>query len=240
MASPVDAGRSPTVISTATTPLVFNLPASIAAGETLILFIRLPTAITLTTPTGWTALISANTADASDDNTYVYWRKADGAEGATVSITPSGSSKAAGIAWRITGAADPTTRAPEAGAVVVTTTTANTCNPGAVTPTGGSKDYLFLALAGADGELIFGTQPTNYVNLTTADSGAAGATASNCFIGGSSRQLTASTEDPGVYTHGAANAGTTGITVAVHPAGPAATSLVFPSRLRQRHPLLRR
>ena len=132
--------------------------------------------------------------------------------------------KGATIAWRITGAENPATQAPRGwDDCRGRRTVANTCNPGSVTPTGGSKDYLFIVMGGADQEVgAFTASPTNYSAITAANSGTGGAAATNCIIGGASRQLTAASEDPGVFTHAAAVTGNTGITVAVHPAAAAA------------------
>jgi hypothetical protein len=215
MASPVDASRTPTSIATATTPLAINLPGSISAGDLLIMFIRTAGAQTLTTPAGWTALVTNNAADATDDVTGVFWRKADGTEGATVNVTPSAAAKAAAVVWRITGAADPTVTPPQVSSAVVGTA-ANSANPPSISPTGGSKDYLFLILGGLDGEGIAFTHSV-YTNLQSANSGTAGAVATNCIIAGATRQATTATEDPAAFTHTVPSTGCTAFTIAVHP-----------------------
>lgn len=198
MASPVDAARTPTSITASTaSPLSINLPSSISAGHLLVMIIRSPSGATFTTPSGWTALVSNNTADGSDDTTSIYYRIADGAEGATVSVTVSASTKASAVVWRITGSSS--TDAPQLSTIATGNSTVP--DPTTVTPTGGSKDYLFLWLGGWEGEQ---TSPptsdlTNYVNETGADTGTGGAVATNCRVGGASRQLTASSENPPVW-----------------------------------------
>lgn len=219
MASPVDAARAATNVSTAATPWTVTLPAGVAAGDLLIAFFRGSTN-TITSFTGWTQL-ALDSSDATDDQTGVYWRASDGAD--PVSIAWTANTKGAVITWRITGAADPAVRAPEISAVAVGTTVANTCQPNTVTPTGGSKDYLFLVCGGEDGEVgAFTGAPTNYVNLQAANSGTGGAAASNVLMGGASRQLTAASASPGAFTHGAATTGWTAFAVAVHPPAVAA------------------
>lgn len=224
MASPVDAGRAATNVSTAATPWTITLPASVAAGDLLICFIRGSTN-TISSFTGWTQL-AIDSSDASDDQTAIYYRWSDGAD--PVSLAWVANTKGAAITWRITGAANPATQAPEVSAVAVGTTTANTCNPNAVTPTGGSKDYLFLAMGGEDQETgAFTAAPTNYINLQAANSGTGGLATTNVLMGGASRQLTAASDDPGAFTHAAAGNGWTAFTVAVHPStaapGPASS-----------------
>lgn len=221
MAFPVDAARAGTNFTSAATSFAVNVNSP-AASDLLIVLIRFAGAPGTITFTGYTPLVAGDSSDASDDTTCVFWRHADGAEGATDTVTTVNSVKAASICWRITGADDPATQAPEISTVAVGTTTANTCNPTAVTPTGGSKDYLFLALGAQDGEVgAFTAAPTNYnTNLVVANSGTAGLPATNCQMGGGTRQLTAASDDPGAFTHGAAAAGWTAYTVAVHPVPP--------------------
>lgn len=219
MASPVDSARQGTNVTTAATTHNVNV-GSPAGGVLLIVMGRFPAAPGAVTFTGYTAIagLDPNTADASDDSTFVWYRVADGTEGATDPCNPTNSVKGAYLCWEITGAEDPTVQAPEVGTIATGTTTANS-NPGATTPTGGSKDYLFLAMEAHDGEGSAATvAPTNYSNLVTANSGTGGAVATNCIMGGASRQLTASTEDPGAFTNAAPATGWTAFTIAIHPA----------------------
>lgn len=217
MASPADAGRATTTVSTAATTWTITLPASVAAGDLLVCLFRGSTNV-ISTFTGWTQL-ALDATDATDDQTGVYYRWSDAAD--PVSLVWNANTKGSAITWRITGAADPATRAPEISTVAVGTTTLNTCDPGAVTPTGGSKDYLFLACGGMDGVGAFTGAPTNYTNLSATHSTGAGA-ASNTSVGGASRALTAASDDPGAFTHAAATTGWTAFTVAIHPPAAAA------------------
>ena len=233
MASPVDAARTPTNIATAIDPWTINLPGSIAAGNLLIMLLRSAaqgTGIPISA-TGWTEQVFT-VLDATDDETSIWYRWADGSEGATVSVDCSGIVKGCGIVWRITGAENPATQVPELSTVAIGTTTANTASSTSAAVTGGPKDVLYLALMGLDGELNAPTAaPTNYVNLQTANSGTAGAVATNCSIAGASRQILASSsDDPGVFTHPAATTGWTAYTVAIHPAGVVAAPGPSPSR----------
>lgn len=217
MASPVDSARQGTNITTAGTSHAINV-GSPTAGTLLVVFVRFAGAPGAVTFAGYTQLAS-DTSDASDDTSAVYWRLADGTEGATDTLTTGNSIKLCAMGWEITGAEHPGARAPEISTVAVGTTSANTADPGTCTPTGGSKDYLFLAIAAQDGEVgAYTASPTNYSAVTTANSGTGGTPASNCYMGVGSRQLTASSENPGTFTHGAATTGWTAWTVAIHPA----------------------
>ena len=238
MASPVDSARQGTNITTAGTTHNINV-GSPAAGTLLIVFLRFAAAPGAYTFSGYFAVVADDSSDASDDTTGIAYKWADGTEGATDTLTTTNSIKMCAICWEITGAENPLTQAPEGSAVAVGTTTANTANPNIVTPTGGSKDYLFLAMAAQDGEVgSYTAAPTGYSNLITANSGTGGAAATNCYMGGASRQLTAASENPGNFTHGAATNGWTAYTVAIHPA-TGEVHLFFGPRLAYRQTVMR-
>lgn len=222
MAAPVDAGRAVTNISTAVTSWSVNLPASIAAGNILVMLVRTGAASTHTLPTGWNWLIQNDTADGSTQTTSVMYKVATGSEGATLTYDPGGSQKGAAIVTRITGGSSSIT--PDVSIATGTTGT-NVINPPSRAVTGGPKDVLVLALGGMDAETSTpSAAPTNYSNLQTANSGTAGSVASNTIICSATRGLTnVSTEDPGAFTHAAVNSGWTGITVVVHVAAAATT-----------------
>lgn len=216
MAFPSITGTAGTNGTTATTNPVVNLPASIVSGETLVVLIRVAAAGAIGWPGGWTELFD-DASDASDDQTAAAWRKADGTEGATITLS-SANGKFAALAWRIAGAVDPTVTPPEFSVLAVGTSP--NPNPGSLSPTGGAKDYLWLAVGGWEGEQTSppGTFPANYtLNQIGADSGTAAAVASNCRVAGGGRQLNAATEDPGTYTISVSD-DWTATTIAIHPA----------------------
>ena len=221
MASPSIVTTNTTNGTTASTTPVLNLPAgTVTAGNTLLVMVRLATGTLGTWPAGWNEIFR-DSSDAADDTTAIAWKKADGTEsGTTITMGAGTSAKFAAISWNISGADDPTTRAPECAAAAVGTTA--DLDPGTVTPTGGSKDYLFLYCGTCDGEPATwpptGT-PANYVTSIGASSGTAGVTTTNVRACAASRQTTASSENPGTWTMSSAPAqGWTATVVAVHPA----------------------
>lgn len=222
MASPVDASRVGTNITGAAGSHNLNV-GSPSAGTLLIMNVRFMAAAGAITFSGWTSLSSGD-LDASDDVMGIYYRWADGSEGATQFIDPAGSSKGASVCWQITGAENPSIQPPEISTVAVGTTTLNTANPGSRTVTGGPKDVLYLALMSIDGATKAPTvAPTNYTNLATANSGTSSTPVTNGSVGGASRQiLNSSSDDPGVFTHPAANSAWAAWTVVIHPAPPPA------------------
>jgi hypothetical protein len=214
VAAPVDSARQGTNITTAGTSHAINV-GSPASGTLLVVAVRFAVAPGTVTFTGYN-LIATSDVDASDDTMNIYTRVADGSEGATDTLTTANSTKLAAICWEITGAGTSITVPNPA----TFTTAANSANPPAVAPVEGSRTYLILAIAGQDGEVgAYTAAPTNYTSpgLVTANSGTGGAASSNCYMGGASRQVTGTGDDPGVFTHGAATAGGLAWTVAIHP-----------------------
>lgn len=220
MAAPVDSARQNTNITTAATSHAINV-GSPSAGTLLIVFVHVNGPSGGVTFTGYTQIVMDN-SDASDDETYWFWRWADGTEGATDTFTTTNTLKLAAICWEVTGAAN---EAPNISTVVTGTTTANTANSGSVAPTGAPQDTLYISGCGGAGEGTYTAAPTNYSNFIAADSGTAGVATTNCFCGGASRQITASSsDDAGVFTHAVHTGGWTGFAVAIRepPAGGAA------------------
>lgn len=179
------------------------LPASIQAGDLLLLLVSVNNTITLTTPSGWTQLF--NTANGALRHAC-YYKTASGSEGSTVTVTGSGSAGWATNSYRITGHQG----APEAGTSA--TGTSNSPNPPSLTPSWGSAKTLWLA---AVGNIVGGgttaTAPTNYGNQVTA------AASFSARCSSSRRELEASSEDPGTYALSASQAWVTN-TVAIRPA----------------------
>jgi hypothetical protein len=227
MASPVIATQNGGRNDALATSITVNLPASIAAGDTLLALIGHKNAASTTSfPAGWTIFNEGVNAAGSLASFTWAWRKADGTEGATISVTIA-SSRSAHITLRVTGATDPTVTPPEAGTAVATNNT-NAPDPPTVTPTGGSKDYLFLACFASSAGRITTTQPTSYNSTRTEGSNSG--TTTNVGIGVADRALTASSENPGTFlTTGGTTEEVVAGTVAVHPtAAAAAASLVIP------------
>lgn len=226
-ASPTVQTTATTSVSTATSTPLINLPASIQAGDLLLVFLRHTNAGTVTWPgtpdVDWHELFE-DSSDASNDVTAMAWREADGTEGATITVTLGAANRVAALAWRISGAIDPDTQPPEFA--TLTTGTSLTPDPGTSTPTGGSQDYLFLAITGMEGENTAApTFPASYVGGIDVDTGTGGTVPTNCVAAGASRQLTAASDDPGTFTYAGTSDDWTATTVAVHPAGaPPATT----------------
>lgn len=215
MAFPSIAGTGATTAgSTAATNKACVLPASIAAGNLLILVIRSAGADTHTTPTDWNDLVKNDGTDASDDVVSIFYRVATGSEGTSVTVNGTGSVRWAAISWRITD--HNSAQAPQASTVASGTNT--TPNPTTCTPTGGAKDYLWLWVGTWEGEQTSPPtgNPTNYSNTLGSDTGTAGAVTANCRVGVASRTNNASSEDAGSWTISASDDWMAWV-IAVHP-----------------------
>ncbi len=235
MAFPAVQTTATTNGTTATASATVNLPAGIVAGDLLLVLHRCAVAGALGFPIGWTELKDAS-VDAADDQQGLAYRQADGSEGASITVT-QGNGKFASIAYRISGAEDPATQAPEVSADATGASTIP--DPATLTPTGGAKDYLWLLLGGWEGEQTSppAGNPTNYANPLGADSGIAAAITTNCRVASAGRSLNAASEDPPSWTISVSD-DWTAWTLAIHPA-TAVLNPAFLHRTRYRQAVAR-
>lgn len=215
MAFPVVADFNTTDGTSASATPVVNLPANIAAGNLLLVLIRVAVGGSIGWPDAdWHELFDAS-SDASDDQMAMAWRKATGSEGSTVTLS-STSGKFAAISWRITGAADPLIQPPQLSSVATGTSTTPDPFGHMVSP---AKDYLWMWIGGWEGEQTSPPtgNPTNYGdNIHGASSAAAGAVTTNCRVASATRNLNGTTDDPGSWTISVSD-DWTAYTVLVHP-----------------------
>lgn len=234
MASPAVQTTAESATTTAATTHTVNLPSGIAAGDLLLILFA---TVGNTTPTasGWdsTTIVRINPGGSTHFLEFLF-KKATGSEGASVSVsTGAASVRSASIAYRISGAIDPAAQAPERSTTVQGTSTAP--NAATVTPTGGSKDFLFLTMFVQEGEeadddtWVTGT-PSGYSNLLQKTCGTAGSAAANVQLASAQKQATASSEDAGAFTT-AQSLDWAAITLAIHPAS--AVSLPATDRRRR-------
>lgn len=190
-----------------------NLPASIAAGELLLVCGSIdndPGTITWPGSSEWTQLINS----ASGVNLVVGYKIASGSEGTSMTVTTANSQRSAWVAYRISTWHG--TSAPEAATAVTNS------NAPSVTPSWGSADNLWIPCTASDGDAGSTsaiTVQTNYTDLLEAD---AGNTTAGATILSSRRALAASSEDPGDYG-GTPIASPVSTTIVVRPAGGGAT-----------------
>src|SRR3990172_9436389 len=131
------------VNNTAGTQHTVSLPTGVQSGDLLIVVFgyKNGTSQTINWPGGWTQFFR------SDRTTTVgvvaAYRQADGSEGSTITVGTSGSIKTSHNSYRITGAENPLKPPPQSSAP---NGTSPPPAPPSLTPTGGAKDYLWIAV----------------------------------------------------------------------------------------------
>jgi CheY-like chemotaxis protein len=176
--------------TTDTTSHTVSMPANINAGDLLIVFFSCDGVETVTWPTGdgWASIFHDTNLMTLD----IGYKIADGTEGATITVTTGTTEQSAHISYRITG--HDKSQAPEVSTGATGNSTAP--NPDSLTPTGGAKDYLWIAVEGNNNASAASAYPSNYTNGQTnavGDSGGANVAVAR-------RELNASSEDPGTFT----------------------------------------
>lgn len=222
MAAPVVEGTRQTINSTGATSDAVAMPTTVSPGAQLMVFGRVGAAGAVAFPAGWT--VFQDSSDASDDVTFWAYKNAPaaGTEGGTSVTVTHGAFRFAAIAVSVIGAENPATQPPQASAWAINSGGNPFADPPAVTPTGGSKDYLFFDFVGAEtGATPSGSPSPGYSILTSncATSGV-GAT-SNVGVILWSKRATAASENP--PSQGLSNDlySNTSVTIAVHPGVPA-------------------
>jgi len=226
MAFPTITAVSESNATADTATFTISRPAGVA-GRLTIVVLQTDGSPTLTWPSGYT-VFKSTTLPISGFSLFLAYKKEDGSEGTTFSVTSSVAEKFAAIVYQISGAEDPTTQPPEASIAQDQASTANPDCP-ALTPTGGAKDYLWIAVAANDGEEADddtwgNTSPTNYTpsppRQKTSD--IAGAASTNVSLETAERQLNAASENPGTFNNDVAHTYHSA-TIAIHPPGAPVT-----------------
>ncbi|MGH9252771.1 MAG: hypothetical protein ACRD0W_25135 [Acidimicrobiales bacterium] len=216
MAFPIVEAQATSATTTAGTNHVVVLPSGIAAGDLILILMSIgSTAATLNVHADYTELLDENVAIGLN----ILYRWAAGGE-ANPTLVSSANTRDATVTYRISGAENPATQAPQIG----TTATGSSVNPNppTCTPTGGAKDYLWVTFCGSAGEQADdGTYCTAFpANFTDAQAqktcGVAGTNLGG-MIAAASFQQNAASQDPGTFTVSENNTWRTQ-TVAVHPA----------------------
>lgn len=187
-----------------------TMPATVNSGDLLLTIFVHDGSDTVSWDT-FTEIKDMN--DGSEIGLAVGYKQAAGTEGGgSETVTTSGSQTSAHITYRIIGHKNPSVQAPEVSTGA--TGTSSTPDPDALTPTGGSKEYLWIAALGRDIESSVSSNPTNYTNGQEQDGGTG---AESCFAASAERILEASSENPGTFTVSSSQEWCA-VTIAVHPA----------------------
>ncbi len=227
MAFPVVESTNTSSTNSVGTNHVVTLPSGIAAGDLIVICMAVgSTGVTMNTHADYTELL-----DESDANgLHIWYRWATGGEGNPTFVSTS-STKDATVSFRISGASNPATQAPERAATTATSSSVNP-DPPSVTPTGGAKDYLWITFCGSAGEQADDgtyctafptTYTTNHLQKTSSTAG----TNVGAMIAAATLSSNAASSDPGTFTVSENNTWRAQ-TIAIHP--PAAVNVtVSPS-----------
>lgn len=218
MAFPTRESVTATQFSTASTTHNVSMPGTVSSGDLLFIIFSIEGDTTFTTPSGWTSeyVTDVNSGGGvTQGRGALYSRVADGTEGSTtVNVATGSAAEACAQTYRLSswfGSA-----AGIEAATPVTTTTTNSPNPPSFSPSWGAEDTMWIPVVhSADDDEDATSAPTNYINLVSTISGAG--TNNGCGIGSATRNLNASSEDPGTFSLTASEAVATS-TIAVRPA----------------------
>lgn len=225
MASPTAGTPVSTAFSSSVTSMAITMPSTVNSGDRLIAVCSIRNAATWSTvPSGWSQL-KLQAGGGSVGDLTVFEKIAAGTEaGTTPTWVASTGTTAVWQVIRVTGA-----HASTASEVTSTNGDATNADPPSITPSGGSNDYLFVAVAsnGATGETVgFTAAPTSYTGLQSNGASSGG---SSVNVATATRQLTASSENPSTFTPNS-NRFWAAATVAIYPAaggGGTPTNLFF-------------
>jgi hypothetical protein len=166
------------------------MPATVEAGDRLLIFMTSGANGTITTPAGWSLVGSAG---GSPKGLYVFSKIAVGNEDGT-SVTVATSGSVSTCAWRVLCVQGP--HATEAPAFAQVANNFGTMDPPSLTPAWGSDENLWVAAAWKATTAIAGV-PAGYT-----DGGQSANANANQRVRVAYKVATAATEDPGVFEAG--------------------------------------
>ena len=196
------------------------LPSGITSGEKVFCYLTVNNASAVSTPSGWTKVFDVSAIpDISLATRHIlYVRDADGTEGTSVAVTWTGGSvKWASISYRISGA--------DAVANWETSTrlfdVSRTADVNSFSPSGGTKDWLWIYFFGSQNTYTQTAAATGYTNLETRTSAGGGSANTKACSHGCTKSTTAtSSEDaPGWTIDASVDVGWEAWVVAVPPGG---------------------
>lgn len=187
MAFPSVAGRGTSGALASLTSHSVTMPAAATTARGVLVIFTADSGPTVTTSSsGWTRLDGI--AGATMGSTVFYKRPGITLSSLTVSL--SFAEEGTYIVLAIDGA-EPTENPSLAGLAV----TGSNTNPPNLAPSGGTRDYLWIAVRSGEAAVVATAAPASFTNLTSATGGSSGASTSTA-----ERQLNAASLDPGAFT----------------------------------------
>jgi hypothetical protein len=213
MAFPTVESVTPTSFASASTTHNVAMPATVNAGDLLVILFTTGGGTSVTNPSGWTE--EYNAAIDTVSNAFCTAKLAAGDEGGTtVNLATADSVRGAAQVYRISGWFG--TLATGLDSAIAAAAFGSTPNPPSLNPSEwDEEDTLYMAVAhlGAFGRTI-SAYPTNYTDGTFTSDGAG-----VCGTGSARRELAAASDDPGAFTLSSFD-WARAATIAIRPAAP--------------------
>lgn len=183
-------GYSEESVDTTTHDVV--VPASIGAGDLLMLWAAIDDTTTEPSISGWSPVWFLDGAHVG----AVYYKFAAGGE-TDFTYTTSVAQQSSNRTWRVTGAH--ASSPPEVGATG-NNGFSSLVNPGTLSPTWGTDDTLWVVFGAFDQNPTVSAYPVNYTDNQFSDFSTGGSEETRSGLVLCSRNLTAATEDPDAGT----------------------------------------
>ena len=194
MASPTTVNPTTTAFTAATVNHNVAMPATVNAGELLLLFFQENGTSAVTTPSNWSIVV------ARFGGSIIYGKVAAGTEGGGgVNVITGSAETAVAHVYLIDGWGGSLTN--DIAAPTTATATSTNPDPPSASWTWGTVDILIITSAGYPANGSASAAPTNYTNLTSTNVATAGEEVS-INTARRSRTAAASPENPGVFTFG--------------------------------------
>jgi len=206
MAFPQVAATSKNTTAGAATHAI-TMPSGIVAGHLLLIFFATDGDNTVTDWDGFTQIYSGSNGTAS--SFHIGWKIAEGSDTCTLTVSVT-NEPGSHICYRITG--HDSGQAPEAGTAHIEAT--QYPDPPSFTPTGGAKDFLWIAAEAHDATDTTDAYPTNFDSNQVAQPTGDGN--SGCGLAVATDEVNASVLDIGSFTLSGTEQ-ILSLAVAVHP-----------------------
>ena len=209
MAIAVEASAEPQEALNTTTHDI-TMPIGVSSGDLLIAIAVIDGSTgTVTKPTGWTDI--GNVVNTGVVRIYA-WYKIAGASETDTTFATSASEESASVVIRISGH-DASTTPPEIQTISGGADT-GAHDPPSISPSWGSAESLFIAVAGVDNSGQPGAVSSGYTQLSLTSTGGSGGVG----IGACYKITTASAENPGTMSNPSGDQWAA-VTIAVKPGG---------------------
>lgn len=189
MAFPTVNGTPSLTASSTTNATTFaaGLPASIAAGELLLLVVSADGNPTLTINSGgWYKIGQASNSTVVTG--AIFWKVATGSEGATVTVNSTASEQYSSISYRIGSGYD----------ITASTSNGSSTNsdPPNHVPPDNTQDYLWIASRSGDSTVVATVAPTSFGSLQSRAAGGTGGASTDT----ATYSFNAASLNPGTFT----------------------------------------